>query len=174
MDTAAMMSQVQSVAPSPYQEEAGAESWTVRNTEADTAQHVTTLNMTLHTTHNKQYTLHNMTQHVTLVTVVTVPTSSPAVAATVSCAALAPGLGGVEAAEADQPQPQRGLGSRHGEVRCPAGDHCSLSQPRHRTRSGQRRIRLCSAASPRWRSPEAAAATQTGRGEAGRLGPCLH
>ena len=170
VDTAAMMSQVQSVAPSPYQEEAGAESWTVRNTEAGTAQHVTTLNMTLHTTNNTLYTTCHNTQHVT---VVTVPTSSPAVAATVSCAALAPGLGGVEAAEADQPQPQRGLGARHSEVRCPAGDHCSLSQPRHRTRSGQRRIRLCSAASPRWRSPEAAA-TQTGRGEAGRLGPCLH
>ena len=112
-----------------------------------------------------------------LVTVYTEPpTSSPAVAATVSCAALAPGLGGVEAAEADQAQPQRGLGCRHGEVRgemSPAGDHCSL-QPRHPTRGGQRRIQLCSAASPRWRSPEAAAVTQTGRGEAGRLGPRLH
>ena len=66
-----------------------------------------------------------------LVTVDTVPTSSPAVAATVSCAALAPGLGSVEAAEADQAQPQRGLGCRHGEVevRCPQQvitAHCSL------------------------------------------------
>ena len=105
------------------------------------------------------------------------PTSSPAVAATVSCAALAPGLGGVEAAEADQAQPQRGLGCRHGEVevRCPQQvitAHCP--QPRHPTRGGQTRIQLCSAASPRWRSPEAAAVTQTGRGEAGRLGPRLH
>ena len=112
-----------------------------------------------------------------LVTVDTEPTSSPAVAATVSCAALASGLGGVEAAEADQAQPQRGHGSRHGEVevRCPQQvitAHCP--QPQHRTRGGQRRIQLCSAASPRWRSPEAAAVTQTGRGEAGRLGPRLH
>ena len=112
MDTAAMMIQVQSVAPSPYQEEAESESWTVRNTEAGTVQHVTTLNMTLHTTNTTHYT----TQHVTLVTMYTEPpTSSPAVAATVSCAALAPGLGGVEAAEAHQAQPQRGLGCRHGE-----------------------------------------------------------
>ena len=77
-----------------------------------------------------------------LVTVDTVPpTSSPAVAATVSCAALAPGLGGVEAAEADQAQPQRGLGCRHGEVevRCPQQvitAHCSLGTRHAADRGG--------------------------------------
>ena len=135
MDTAAMMIQVQSVAPSPYQEEAESESWTVRNTEAGTAQHVTTLNMTIDTT------IH-MTQLVTTChSGHGAPTSSPAVAATVSCAALAPGLGGVEAAEAHQAQPQRGLGCRHGEVevRCPQQvitAHCSLGTRHAADRGG--------------------------------------